>query len=184
MSCFQNHCYGANNYALRIFVDAFQGHYKDGTEPGTRDCRWFAGIYFLGRIMALYIIFGVEKNFDCYTLIGFILMIIGMLIIVLQPFRSSNINKYHALLPLIMAIGCLSITLLDQVESKVYWMINIVLVLIGIFYASPIVAVIIYIGYRCYRRFHTLWLNRRPEMENLVTRDGNQELNYQAINID
>ena len=39
MSCFPK-CYcGANNYALRIFVDAFQGHYKDGIEPGTWDCR-------------------------------------------------------------------------------------------------------------------------------------------------
>jgi hypothetical protein len=41
------------SHALQIFIaiDAFQGHYKDGTEPGTRDCRWFAGIYFLGRIL-------------------------------------------------------------------------------------------------------------------------------------
>ena len=39
MSCFPKRCCGANNYALRIFVDAFQGHYKDGIEPGTWDCR-------------------------------------------------------------------------------------------------------------------------------------------------
>ena len=32
MSCFQKRCYG-NSYTLRTFVDAFQGHYKDGTEP-------------------------------------------------------------------------------------------------------------------------------------------------------
>ena len=67
MTCFQRYCYGTSNYALRIFIDAFQGHYKDGTEPGTRDCRWFAGIYFLGRIMILFAIFGAEKSCVCYT---------------------------------------------------------------------------------------------------------------------
>ena len=28
--------------ALYYFVDAFQGCYKDGTEPGSKDCRWFS----------------------------------------------------------------------------------------------------------------------------------------------
>ena len=36
-------------YTLRTFVDNFQGCYKDGTE-GTRDCRYFAGLYFILRI--------------------------------------------------------------------------------------------------------------------------------------
>ena len=73
--------------------------YKDGTEPGTCDCRWFAGIYFLGRTLVLYIIYGVVRNVICYTLAGFSLMIIGMLIILLQQFKSSKVNKYHTLLP-------------------------------------------------------------------------------------
>jgi hypothetical protein len=36
-------------YILHTFVDSFQGCYKDGTEPGTRDCRWpfsFSHAYF------------------------------------------------------------------------------------------------------------------------------------------
>ena len=31
---------------IHTFMDAFQGCYKDGTEPGTRDCRWFSSVYF------------------------------------------------------------------------------------------------------------------------------------------
>ena len=31
-----------NWHYLRAFVDSFQGCYKDGTEPGTFDCRWFS----------------------------------------------------------------------------------------------------------------------------------------------
>ena len=37
-------------HALHTFVDAFQGCYKDGTN-GTRDCRYFAGLYLLLRIV-------------------------------------------------------------------------------------------------------------------------------------
>ena len=94
MSCFQRYCYGASNYALRTFVDAFQGHYKDGTEPGTRDSRWFAGIYFLGRIMILYVVFGAVKYGIGYTFVGFIFLAMGMLIILLQPFKSTKVNTY------------------------------------------------------------------------------------------
>ena len=38
-------------HILHTFVDCFQGIYKDGTEPGTRDCRWFAALLFFVRIL-------------------------------------------------------------------------------------------------------------------------------------
>ena len=31
-----------NWHFLHAFLDSFQGCYKDGTEPGTFDCRWFS----------------------------------------------------------------------------------------------------------------------------------------------
>ena len=113
-------------------------------------------------------------------------MVIGMLIILLQPFKSSKVNTYHTVLPFIMAIGCFYITLIDQVESKAQWMIKNVGFLVAIFYMSPIVAMIVYIVYRCYRRCHTLWLkvhHTSPELENLVIGNRNRT-DYQAINID
>ena len=155
MSCFQRYCYGANNYALHTFIDAFQGHYKDGTDSGTRDCRWFAGIYFLGRIMILFAIFGVVKNGVCYTLAGFSYMAIGMLIILLQPFKSTKVNTYHTLLPFTMATGCFTVALIDEAASNAHWMIRIVILLIEIFYISPIPAVIVYAAYRFFRRYRS-----------------------------
>ena len=140
---------------LQTFVDAFQGHYKDGTESGTRDCRWFAGIYFLGQIMILFVIFGVVKNGVCYTLAGFSLMAIGMLIILLQPFKSTKVNTYHTLLPFTMATGCFTVALIDEAASNDHWMIRIVIPLIEIFYISPILAVIVYAAYRFFRRYRT-----------------------------
>ena len=40
-------------HGLPIFIDAFQGCYKNGTETGTRDCRYFAALYLITRITLL-----------------------------------------------------------------------------------------------------------------------------------
>ena len=37
-------------HAMRTFMELFTGSYKDGTESGQRDYRFFAAIYFIGRI--------------------------------------------------------------------------------------------------------------------------------------
>ena len=42
-----------NWHYLRTFVDSFQGCYKDGTEPGTFDCRWFSALTLLLRLIFL-----------------------------------------------------------------------------------------------------------------------------------
>ena len=39
-----------NWHYLRAFFDSFQGCYKDGTEPGTFDCRWFSALTLLLRL--------------------------------------------------------------------------------------------------------------------------------------
>ena len=147
-------------------------------ESGTRDCRWFAGIYFLGRIIILYVIFGVIQNAICYALVGFIFLGIGMLIIILQPFKSSKVNTYHTLLPFFMAFCCFSITTVDHAESKAHWMIRFLMPLVGIIYMSPILALMAYTVCKCYCRCRVLWLKvrqRNPELENLVIGNRNRE---------
>ena len=83
---------------LQTFVDAFQGHYKDGTEPGTRDCRWFAAVYFLGRIIIFYIIFGITQDVVCYALAGISLLLIVLVTAMLQPYKSFQSNWFWQLL--------------------------------------------------------------------------------------
>ena len=55
-------------YILHTFMDSFYGCYKDSTQPGTRDCRWFASLFFIVRIL-FYIIAVFATNFlmqQCY----------------------------------------------------------------------------------------------------------------------
>ena len=52
--CFQRCLSRCNlrSQLLHTFMDAFQGHYKDGTN-GTRDCRYFSALYLIVRICFL-----------------------------------------------------------------------------------------------------------------------------------
>ncbi len=45
-----------NSFVLRTFIDSLNGCYKDGTETGTRDCRWFAAVDLISRFV-LYLVY-------------------------------------------------------------------------------------------------------------------------------
>lgn len=112
------------------FVDAFQGYYEDSTEPGTCDCRWFAAVYFLGRMMVIYIVFGITEGETCYSLIGISMIFLGVVMITLQPYRSRKANTYNTILILFTAVACFSITLFNDTEVEAHSIAGIVLTLL------------------------------------------------------
>ena len=77
-----------NNFALYMFVDSFVGCYKDGTEPGTRDCRYFAALLLLLRFANCVSIFW---TFDNYYLVIFpiVLACFATIFISAQPYRAK-----------------------------------------------------------------------------------------------
>ena len=135
------------SHALQTFIDTFQGHYKDGTELGTRDCRWFAGIYFLGRIIIFYVMFGYSENSICYAMTGITLIFLGMLMILLQPFKSSKVNTYHTIIVLSVAVACCSVTMMNLAEIYARNTIPLPVAIIQIFSIAPTVVAIANVGY-------------------------------------
>ena len=89
-------------YILHTFMDTFQGCYKDGTEPGTRDCRCFACVFFILRLLG--VVIGVLTLNPFYFLfMAMLLVLAAILLIVIQPFKSniadhSNLNAMFLLL--------------------------------------------------------------------------------------
>ena len=81
-----------NWHFLHAFVDSFQGCYKDGTEPGTFDCRWFAVLLLLIRLL-LFIIFSVTLSvmFFVYSLIIFTIFLMAM--INFQPCKKAAVRS-------------------------------------------------------------------------------------------
>ena len=81
-----------NWHFLQAFVDSFQGCYKDGTEPGTFDCRCFSVLLLLIRL-TLFIIFSMTLSvmFFVYSLIILIIFLIAMVNI--QPCKKAVVRS-------------------------------------------------------------------------------------------
>ena len=76
-----------NWHFLHAFVDSFQGCYKDGTEPGTFDCRWFSVIILLTRTI-VFIVYGLTLSM-MYLIYGTIIITVLLIAIInVQPFKK------------------------------------------------------------------------------------------------
>jgi len=77
---------------LHIFMDTFQGCYKNGTEPNSHDYRWFSALFFGGR-MILCLIFALTYNSMYFIFSTMTIIILIILVIILEPFRTS-VKRY------------------------------------------------------------------------------------------
>ena len=82
-------CCGSRWLALHAFADVFQGCYKNGTN-GTRDCRYFAGLYLVLRIVLLLATYG-GSVFGMYDeMVSVVsLVIAALLFLVFRPYKDS-----------------------------------------------------------------------------------------------
>ena len=95
-------------YVLHTFMDAFLGCYKDGTEPGTRDCRWFFSFYFIARIL-LFLIYSLTVFEICVVASLIVLTIHISLLIIFQPYKLAvaHLNVTNIVSLQLIALGLL-----------------------------------------------------------------------------
>ena len=112
--CFQrclNH-YEIQCQVLHVFMDTFQGSYKDGSN-GTRDCRWFAALYLILRIVPLFIFILVgPSKFVLYPLVLLIIVAV-FLTAVFHPHKSPFHNAADIFLLLVLMSVGISILALE-----------------------------------------------------------------------
>ena len=89
--CLMSHCHW-HSHILRTFMDSLNGCYKDGTEPGTKDCRWFAGIDLSSRIV-LFLVFSFTLGSLYFPLAVLVLLLIIIFISSIQPHKTA-VAKY------------------------------------------------------------------------------------------
>ena len=83
-------------YVLHTFMDSFYGCYKDGTQPGTRDYRWFTSIFFAVRISQFRLYYSSFINVQYFvSLVAVIVNLHAILVVTLQPFKSHYSNRIH-----------------------------------------------------------------------------------------
>ena len=97
LKCFQRllSCLKIHSQLLPAVMDSFQGCYKNGTEEGTRDYRWFAAVPFIGRV-ALLFFYSLTPDKTVFPLLIIVILIIITTMTVIQPYRAQ-FSKYTKL---------------------------------------------------------------------------------------
>lgn len=106
-------------YILHTFMDSFQGCYKDGTEAGTRDCRWFAALFLLARVFIL--LLSVFTTGTTYFVIApFVISTISLLLVTIRPFKNrvGYYSDSNALFVLLIALLHISVVGIDITVMK------------------------------------------------------------------
>ena len=75
-----------NWHFLHAFVDSFQGCYKDGTEPGTLDCRWFSAIMLLFYHF-LFVLYSLTLLVMYFAYTAILVAILLIAIINIEPYK-------------------------------------------------------------------------------------------------
>ena len=77
-----------SHIVLHTFVESFTGYYKDGTEPGTKDCRYFASLFLLLRII-FYIAFGITENISFIIIFSSACTFFTILFVMCKPYKGQ-----------------------------------------------------------------------------------------------
>ena len=110
-------CLGCSKYqfhSLRFLMDSFQGCFRDRTSS-SHDCRYFAAVFLVIRII-LCIIYAIrETNYAVVT--GFVCTLLSVSIAVVQPYNRKNSHQnYFA--PIVVLNSVVWITSLHQLRMK------------------------------------------------------------------
>lgn len=84
---FQRFC--GSSQALRIFIDSFQGSYKDGVVEGRHDCRYFSAVFFIIRIV-FYLTYAFTLTGYYYAVTLIFLLVCMLVIAVAKPYRKVH----------------------------------------------------------------------------------------------
>ena len=138
-------------HVLHTFVDSFQGCYKNGTQAGTRDYRWFASLYFVSRIV-YFILYSISDKivFSCFGMMIQILHI--TLLSTLLPFK--NFNAINIILMQLLALMGLTVLVISFALFLAPQYMQVLYVLATVFGCVPLLyvtATTSYLLFRCLR---------------------------------
>ena len=168
-------CIPVRWHILHTFMDAFQGVYKDGTEPGTRDCRWFTAVFFLVRVIG-FVVYAFAHNIIFFYLAAVILLLLVLLIVNVQPFKApvAHYSKINATFFSLLIFMYIVICGLDEACIKVHQFVHV-------FYVLFIIAVIIPLLYTLLMILH--WIYSHSGLGSmLASRIRSRRRGYELIN--
>lgn len=180
LKCFQS-CISRfpKNIALKTFVESFTESFRNGTEPqGGRDCRHFAGLYFIFRI-AIFIVFVSEFDWLQQYFVQQILFILAVLLFsVARPYKVNFYNYLDIGIFSLLALQNACSTFNSQSVlagrglSKAVFIVNYVLLFVPLVYMFGYAIHYCVFSLRCLAKFSKKYF-RPSESIVIITADSN-----------
>ena len=128
-----------SHIVLHTFVESFIGYYKDGTEPGTKDCRYFASFFLLLRSV-FYIALGSTENISSMIIFGSTGTLFAILFVICKPYKAQY-SVYNSVTVVLLLAGYALLTcLLGLFVSEIITDQAITLAILGSVFATiPVV---------------------------------------------
>ena len=141
---------------MHTFVDAFQGHYKNGAEDGrgrkTRDCRYFSVAYLLLRIV-LHGIFVFTRDKSFYLVGCAFIITVAFLVLVFRPYKKEIFNMVDAVLLTSNAFLYFSVLNSSIHDPLVQWLAPVSILGVAVFALLPFFYLCGLFVLRYYRKF-------------------------------
>ena len=159
-SCFQKllNCLPVRWFILRTLMDSFQGCFKDGTEPGTRDCRWLSSIYFI-QGFSLSVAYALNPTVVLLSFSTIMFILIAFIFATVQPYKFS-IRHYNTVNVFFNLIAALATTCFTSFTTAAFSSSSIPFFYAGLFLLlSPLIYTVLFVLYKIFpRRRHILQL--------------------------
>ena len=155
-------CCGGRLLALHAFADVLQGCYKNGTN-GTRDCRYFAGLYLVFRIVILPALYG-GSIFGFYDeMVSTVCLVTASLLFLLfRPYKNSSwLNIWDSIGFSLFALRSLRVVYATYVASVPIQITEVIV-------AVPPVYLIIYVIYRLVVWMRCLQICKKKQRNQLI----------------
>ena len=153
-------CCGRRLLVLHAFADVFQGCYKNGTN-GTRDCRYFAGLYLVLRIVLLPALYSIFGFYDEIVLIV-CLVTASLLFLLFCPYKDSSwLNVWDSI-----AFSLYAFVVFCVLYSK--FVASVPVQITEVLSVVPLVYLLIYVIYRLVVWMKTLQICKKKHRYELI----------------
>ena len=155
-------CCGRRLLALHAFADVFQGCYKNATSD-TRDCRYFAGLYLVLRIILLPALYSTSIFGFYHEMVSIVCLVTGSLLFLLfRPYKNSSwLNIWDSAVFSLNAFVLFSIMYSKYVAYVPIQIIEVIGTLVSAY-------VVIYVMYRLVVWMKTLQIFKKKYNDQLI----------------
>ena len=155
-------CCGRRLLALHAFADVLQGCYKNGTN-GTRDCRYFAGLYLVFRIVLLPALYGGSVFGTYRGMVSVVCLVTASLLFLLfRPYKNSSwLNIWDSI-----GFSLFAFIVFCIMYSK--YVVSVPVQITEVITVVPLVYIIIYVMYRLVVWMKTLRICKKKQRNQLI----------------